>query len=201
MPFGLSNAAQTFQRFIDTVLRGLNFCYAYLDDILVASQDEKEHREHLEQLFAIRLDQYGMVVNPTKCVFAKSEIIFLGYTVDENGTKPLAEKIKAILDFPKPDTVRQLRRFLGMMNFYRRFIPKTANMQAPLKLLKGRKLEHNAPIQWFAEADTAFQALKDVLLNAALLAHPSNRANLAIMVDASDFAIGATLQQQEEGAW
>ena len=74
MPFGLSNAAQTFQKFIDTVLRGL----AYLDDILVAFQDEKEHRKHLEQLFA-RLDQYGVVVNPTKCVFAQTEIKFLGY--------------------------------------------------------------------------------------------------------------------------
>ena len=127
-------------------------------------------------------------------VFAKNEIRFLGYTVDEHGTKPLAEKVKAILDFPKLDTVRQLRRFLGMMNFYRRFIPRAANLQAPLiQLLKGRKLKRNAPIQWFAEADTAFQALKDALANAALLAHPSNCANLAIMVDASDFALGATL--------
>ena len=89
-----------------------------------------------------------------------------------------------------------------MMNFYRRFILKAANLQAPLnQLLKGRKLKRNAPIQWFAEADRAFEALKDTLSNAALLAHPSNRANLAIMVDASDFALGATLQQQEEGAW
>ena len=73
MPFGLSNAAQTFQRFIDTALRGLDFCYAYLDDILVTSQDEAEHREHLKRLFA-RLDEYGMLVNPSKCVFAKNEV-------------------------------------------------------------------------------------------------------------------------------
>ena len=127
MPFRLSNAAQTFQRFIDIVLRGLDFCYAYLDDILVVSQDGKEHREHLEQLFA-QFDQYGMVVKPTKCIFAQTEIRFLGYTVD--GTKPLAEKIKAILDFPKPDTVKQLRRFLGMVNFYRRLPrPQTCKLR------------------------------------------------------------------------
>ena len=88
------------------------------------------------------------------------------------------------------------------MNFCRRFIPKAANLQVPLnQLLKGQKLKRNAPIQWFAEADTAFQVLKDALSNAALLAHPSNRANLVIMVDASDFAIEAILQQQEEDAW
>ena len=110
-----------------------------------------------------------------------------------NGTKPLAEKLEAI---------KQLRRFLGMMNFYRRFIPKAASLEVPLNhLLKGRKLRSDAPIQWSTEAETAFQALKDALSNAALLAHPSSRSKLAIMVDASDFAMGATLQQQEEGAW
>ena len=201
MPFGLSNAAQTFQRFIDTVLRGLDFCYAYLDDILVASQDETEHREHLKRLFA-RLNEFGMTINPSKCTFAKGEVQFLGYTVNGNGTKPLAEKVEAIIKFPKPTDVRQLRRFLGMMNFYRRFIPKAASLQVPLNhLLKGRKLKGNAPIQWSTAAETAFQALKDALSNAALLAHPSSRSKLAIMVDASDFAMGATLQQQEEGAW
>ena len=86
MPFGLSNAVQTFQKFINTALRGLDFYYAYLD-ILVASQDETEHREHLKQLFA-RLDQYVMIVNSTKCVFVKSEVQFLRYTVNGEGTKP-----------------------------------------------------------------------------------------------------------------
>ena len=115
--------------------------------------------------------------------------------MNENGTKLLAEKVKAIIDFPKPATVKQLRRFLGMMNFYRRFIGEAARLQIPLNLLlKGRKLKSNSPIQWSAEADTAFRALKDALSNAALLTHPSDRANLAIIVDAFDFAIGATMQ-------
>ena len=201
MPFGLSNTAQTFQRCIDTVLRGLDFCYAYLDDILVISQDETEHREHLKRLFA-RLDEYGMTINPSKYTFAKREVQFLGYTVNGNGTKPLAEKVEAILEFPKPTTVKQLRRFLGMVNFYRRFISKTASLQVLLNhLLEGRKLRSDAPIQWSTEAETAFHALKNALSNAALLAHPSSRSKLAIVVDASDFAMGATLQQQEEGAW
>ena len=98
--------------------------------------------------------------------------------------------------------MKQLRRFLGMINFYQRFIAMAAELQIPLnQLLKSRKLESNAPIQWSAEAETTFQALKDALSNAALLTHPSNRANLAIMVDASDYTIGATLQRLEEGVW
>lgn len=201
MPFGLRNAAQTFQRFIDTVLRGLEFCYAYLDDILIASENELEHKEHLRQLFS-RLEQYGIVINPSKCVFAANSVKFLGYAVDANGTKPLPDKVKPIIEFPKPKTIKQLRRFLGMLNFYRRFIPDAAVIQAPVNsLLKGKKLKNNTPVQWTIEAETAFEKLKTALAEAALLAHPSRNSKLAIMVDASDFALGATLQQREGNLW
>lgn len=201
MPFGLRNAAQTFQRFIDSVVRGLDFCYVYLDDILVASRDETEHEDHIKQLFS-RLNQYGVIINPSKCVFAAAEVKFLGYIVNKEGTRPLADKVKAIVDFPRPEVVKQLRRFLGMINFYRRFIPNAASVQSPLnRLLCGRKVKGNAPIEWSTDAEKAFQASKEALANAALLAHPSGHAHLAIMVDASDFALGATLQQREEGSW
>lgn len=201
MPFGLRNAAQTFQRFIDTVLRGLDFCYAYLDDILIASENETEHVEHLRQLFE-RLDQYGIMVNPTKCVFAKSELKFLGYSVSEQGTKPLQEKVQAIREFPKPKQIKQLRRFLGMVNFYRRFIPKAAVLQSPLnKLLKGKKLKGDTPVSWFKEAEEAFENLKTALCNATILTHPAKDSTLSVMVDASDYAIGATLQQREGDLW
>ncbi|XP_076384356.1 uncharacterized protein LOC117225084 [Megalopta genalis] len=201
MPFGLKNAAQTFQRFMDTVIRGLDFCYAYLDDILVASGNETEHRDHLRTLFS-RLQEYGIVVNPSKCVFAESVVRFLGYEVSAEGTRPLAEKVKAIHEYPKPATVKQLRGFLGMVNFYRRFIPGAATLQAPLNLLlRGRKLKGNTPVQWTSEAESALENLKTALANATLLAHPSNDSRLSIMVDASDFALGATLQQWQGGSW
>lgn len=201
MPFGLRNAAQTFQRFIDTVLRGLDFCYAYLDDILVASKNESEHRKHVRQLFS-RLNQFGIVINPTKCVFAANEVKFLGYMVNSQGIRPLPDKVQAIVNFVKPKTVRQLRRFLGMINFYRRFIPGAAALQTPLnQLLKGRKLKSNAPLIWSAETETALEKLKTALANATLLSHPDNSSQLAIMVDASDYAIGATLQQRKEDSW
>ncbi|KMQ94112.1 gag pol polyprotein [Lasius niger] len=125
MPFGLSNAAQTFQRFINKVLHGLDFCYAYIDDILVASTNQQKHGKHLQQLFS-RLDEYGVKINPTKCVFGAKWVKFLGYHVSAKGTKPIPEKIKAIQNFPKPVNAKQLRQFLGTINFYRRFIPGKA---------------------------------------------------------------------------
>jgi len=129
MSFGLRNAAQTFQRFIDEVIRGLDFCYAYIDDILVASKSEEEHLQHLRILFN-RLQEYGVVINPMKCIIGQSEIKFLGYLVTPKGTQPLPARVQTIQDFPLPKTAKELRRFLGMLNFYRRFIPEAAKAQA-----------------------------------------------------------------------
>jgi hypothetical protein len=128
MSFGLRNAAQTFQRFMDEVLRGLDFCFAYLDDILVYSRSLEEHERHLRVLFG-RLHTYRIVINPTKCVFRVTEVTFLGYKVrvTAEGSRPLAERVVHL-----PQTVSQLRRFLGMLNFYRLFLPHAAAHQAPL---------------------------------------------------------------------
>ena len=130
MPFGLRNAAQTCQRFVDQVTHGLDFVYAYIDDFLIASATEAEHKEHLKQLFN-RLNQYD-VINSAKCVFGAEEIIFLGYTVNKDGIKPVAERVEATRNFPKPNVIRTFRKFLDMVNFYRRFIPDAAKVMTPL---------------------------------------------------------------------
>lgn len=201
MPFGLRNAAQTFQRFIDSVLRGLDCCHAYLDDILICSRDEHEHEQHLEAVFN-RLNEAGIVINPNKCVFGKPEVTFLGHLVSKSGIQPTSDKVEAIRTFPKPDTVKKLRGFLGMINFYRRFLPGTATTQQPLNdLLKGPKKKGNAPITWTEAADTAFVKVRDSLASATLLTHPKPGAPLAVTVDASDFALGAVLQQLIENEW
>lgn len=101
-----------------------------------------------------------------------------------------------------PSTVKQLRRFLGMINFYRRFMPRVASIQAPLnELLKGPNRRGDAPLIWTPETKVAFSELKHALANAAILAHPSIHSHLAIMVDASNFAMGATLQQRQGNSW
>lgn len=200
MTFGLRNAAQTFQRFIDEVLQGLDFVYAYIDDILIASASLDEHMGHL-RVVCERLKQYGLVINPSKCVFGQPQIEFLGYLVSGAGTQPLPEKVEAIRSFKLPDTVKKLRGFLGMINFYRRFIPKAAAVQAPLNNLLQGNVKGNAPVPWTPEAIKAFDACKDSLAEATLLAHPKRDAPLAIFSDASDFAVGAALQQKVNGHW
>ncbi|XP_076764840.1 uncharacterized protein LOC143431789 [Xylocopa sonorina] len=128
------------------------------------------------QVFA-PLQQYGVVINPTKCVFAATEVEFLGYMVNSQGTKPLPDKVEAIIKFLKPTIVKQLRGFLGMVNFYRRFIPNAAVLQAALnKLLTGKKLKSTTPITWTKETESALENLKTALAKATLLAHPANNA-------------------------
>lgn len=201
MTFGLRNAAQSFQRFVDEMLRGLDaFVYGYIDDFLVFSPDPSSHDAHLREVFT-RLREYGMVVNTAKCELGKSEVTFLGYSISAQGTKPLPEKVEAINNFPIPKTVRELRRFLGMINFYRRFIPNAAKYQSSLNTLLSGSVKGSHPVH-FAEAEQqAFDACKQSLCQAALLAHPNTEAKLALVTDASDTAIGAVLQQLSHASW
>lgn len=211
MQFGLCNASATFQRFIDDVLRGLHFVYAFVDDILVASKTEEEHVEHLRILFN-RLQEYGLSLKPSKCTFGVPTIAFLGYKVSEFGIEPLTDRVECILKFPTPDTLTQLRRFLGLFNFYRRFVPKAACILAPLnKLLEGitnqkksKRHTHNTSretLQWTEAAEQAFNDAKRSLADATLLRHPIPGADLSLWVDASDFAVGGSLMQKNGNHW
>ena len=131
MQFGLRNAVQAFQRFIDQVLRGLHFSYAYIEDLLIASHSSEEHlRQVLE-----RLQFHGLLINPAKCVFGASELEFLGHHVSSQSIRPLEQKVRAVRDFPQPTSRRQLRTFLGMINFYHLFLPHGAEILRPLNEL------------------------------------------------------------------
>ena len=200
MPFGLRNAVQTFQRFIDQVLRGLHFCYAYIDDLLIASSSAEEHQQHLRAVFQ-RLSDYGVLVNPSKCHFGVSSLQFLGHQVDACGIRPLNEKVQAVREFPLPPTQRRLREFLGMINFYHRFIPHAADLLQPLNKLLDSPQHGNRAIAWTDSAIDTFNATKAALAGAALLTHPQPDAPLAIMSDASYVAVGAVLQQEINGQW
>lgn len=210
MQFGLCNASSTFQRFIDEVTRGLPFVYAFIDDILVASKSPEEHLQHLKILFE-RLHDYGLSLKPSKCVFGVASIDFLGFTVSENGIAPLQERVHAIKNFPLPTTISQLRRFLGMYNFYRRFLPKAAQTLAPLnQFLEGKRNNKKSnrvskktdiKLEWSDEALNAFSEAKNALASATLLRHPIPGGTLSIWVDASDFAVGGTLMQLTSIGW
>jgi hypothetical protein len=134
MPFGLRNAGQSFQRFIDSLFRDLDYVYAYLDDILIASNSKKTHERHVHTVLQ-RLSQAGLVLNVSKCEYAQNEVTFLGHRVNESGIAPTHERVEAIVDFPRPTDVKGLRRFLGMVNFYRRTVPYAAEYQQRLQTL------------------------------------------------------------------
>lgn len=202
LSFGLRNAAQSFQRFMDhTVLKGLDFVFCYIDDIIIASSDEVEHRQHLEQVFE-RFNRLGLTINLGKSEFGKKKINFLGFEVSTHGIQPMPEKVEAISNYPKPKTVDELRRFLGMINFYRAHIPEGITYQIPLnKLLPTSKRRDKTSIQWNPEADEAFEQCKRSLQNAARLAFPLADAQLAIMADASCNRIAGVLQQHKNNTW
>jgi hypothetical protein len=118
MPFSLRNAGNTFQRMMDRILAGLDFCFWYLDDVIVASPSHQQHLLHLEQLFT-HLQAHGLVINLEKFSFAASNVTFLGHEVSAAGAKPLQSHVEAIDSFPLPGTFKQLQAFLGLVNFYR----------------------------------------------------------------------------------
>lgn len=193
--FGLCNAAQSFQRFMNEILGDLKFCYVYLDDILIFSKTQSEHELHIRTVFE-RLQSYGLTVNVSKCVFGVFEISFLGHLISKDGIRPLPSKVEPIINYPRPKTIKELRRFLGLLNFFRRFLPRVAHTQTALnEYLRGSRKNDNREIQWTELAETEFVNCKKLLSNAALLAHPKPDAELVLHVDASDFAIGGALFQ------
>jgi hypothetical protein len=201
MSFGLRNAAQTFQRFMDDTLRGLDFCFAYLDDILVFSRSLEEDEQHLRTLFN-QLQRYGIIINPAKCVFRAPEVTFLGYKVSAEGSQPLEERVTHLQDCAPPKTASQLRRFLGIVNFYRRFLSNAAATQAPLHdVLSGPRVKGSHPIAWTPELLKAFEECKASLSRATLLAHPDPSAPLVLATDATTSATGTVLQQRVEITW
>lgn len=201
MSFGLRNAPSTFQRFINEVLIGLDFVFPYLDDILIASKSEEEHKIHLN-LVLERLNKYGLRINLSKSKIATNQLEFLGYLITEDGSKPLPEKVEIIKNYKLPETIQELRSFLGLLNFYRRYLKKAAENQAILhEYLKGAKKNDRRKVQWTEEAKRKFDDCKNELINATLLSFPDMKAPLALFTDASDQALGGVVQQYENTSW
>ena len=198
MPFGLRNAGQTFQRMMDSVLAELSFCFCYLDDVLVASPDHSSHQQHLNTVLQ-RLQQHGLVLNAEKCQLGVSELDYLGHHVSATGIRPIVSRVEVIEKFPKPRTVRQMQTFLGMINFYRRFLPGAARVLKPLTdSLQGSP---KGEVTWTEEMEKAFAASKASICKCVELAHPEATAQLALAVDASETHCGAVLQQHMVGGW
>ena len=211
MNFGLCSASQTFQRFLDEALRDLSAptseggsrpvtFFNYIDDILIASDDDEQHLEDMRALFT-RLTHHGLKINPLKCELGASQLDFLGHRITSEGIAPLPEKVKAIQDFQRPEKAKGLRRFLGMLNFYRRFLPRAASTLAPLyaKLAGIASSKKNPTLSWTSEEIEAFERSKSLLAEATMLSHPIPGTEMCIACDASNTAVAAVLQQTVNG--
>jgi len=157
MSFGLRNAAQTFQRFMDEILKDLDFCFAYIDDIHVFSRSPQEHDQHFRTLFT-QLQTYGILLNHSKCVFRVPEISFLGYKISSMSSQSLPERVADLqaCSLPRPSVNST---FLGYVNFHRRFLPHAATIQAPLHdTLSSPKVKGSHPVTW---SDTLVAAVNE----------------------------------------
>jgi hypothetical protein len=195
MSFGLRNAAQSFQRLIHHVLRGLSYVFAYMDDVIIASENDVIHQSHLREVFS-RLSTNNLSININKCLFGQASIEFLGHEVNSEGIKPNPSKVSVLVNYKQPVTVSELKTFLAMLNFYRKFIPKAIDAQIPLlTFLKGNKKNDRTKIEWTTESVDAFNICKKQLIDATMINHPKTNVPLFLACDASDFAAGAAFHQ------
>uniref|UniRef100_A0A1A8GVS8 Gypsy retrotransposon integrase-like protein 1 n=2 Tax=Nothobranchius korthausae TaxID=1143690 RepID=A0A1A8GVS8_9TELE len=195
MPFGMRNAPATFQRLINTVIADLEHCHAYLDDIVVHTSTWDEHIATLKELFS-RLDDANLTINLAKTEFVRATVTYLGKEVGQGSVRMLRDKILAIKEFPTPTTRRELRRFVGMVGYYRCFCKNFAVVASPLTDL----LSPQVPFKWTTAAQGAFENCKLLLSTAPVLQAPDVTRPFKLEIDASDVGMGAVLLQEDAAA-
>ena len=195
MPFGLANAPATFQRTMDVLLTGLNWkmCLVYIDDIMVFSGTFDEHLQHLREVFE-RLRQSNFTIKLSKCYFGKSEAQYLGHIVSQDGVKPDPVKIAAVESFSVPQTLTDVRSFLGIVNYYHRFVPDLGTLAEPLYYL----MKKNVHFSWNEQCQAAFEKIKVLLVSSPTLRFPDFTREFIICCDASDVGLGVVLSQVDE---
>ncbi len=195
MPFGLANSPSVFQSFMNDIFRDMldRRVLVYIDDILVFSDSFDEHIQHVRAVLR-RLMQHQLYIKAEKCEFHQTQVAFLGYVISQEGVTMDDNKVKAVVNWPQPRTLKELQRFLGFANFYRRFIRNFSSVAAPLTSLTKRS---TSQLSWSTEAKQAFQELKDRFTSAPILHHPDPSHPFIIEVDASSTGIGAILSQRQ----
>ncbi|XP_042320340.1 uncharacterized protein LOC121929090 [Sceloporus undulatus] len=194
LPFGLRNAPATFQRLVDSLLRGCgDFAVAYLDDIAIFSDSWEDHLKHLETVFQ-RIQEAGLTIKAKKCQFVLERVTYLGHEVGQGTITPLQAKVEVIQDWPRPKSRKQVQSFLGLSGYYRRFVPHYSQIAAPLTDLTGSKKPKI--VKWTEGCQEAFDTLKRALTSDPVLMAPDFDKPFTIATDASDRGIGAVLMQE-----
>ena len=204
MPFGLSNAPATFQTMMNARLQPylMKFCVVYLDDILIFSRTREEHYEHITKILEV-LEREELYAKPNKCIFAQEQLEFCGHIVGRGTVVPVPQKVKVVEDWPQPRNVHEVRQFLGLATYYRRYVRDFARIAAPLhELLKETdeelKKKRFRPIKWTPACNVAFKDLKRALTANPVLTQPDPTKPYIIETDASEWAVGYVLLQVGE---
>lgn len=195
MPFGLCNAPATFERRMEQILSGLNrdLCLAYLDDIIVTGKSFIEHIDNLKKVFD-RLKEGNLELNPGKYQLFCKEVKFLRHIFSTNGISTDPEKVQAVRKWPTPRTVKEVRSFLGLCSYYRKFIKDFAEITNPLHQLTEKRNQ----FLWTEKCGGAFSCLKEKLVTSTILAYPREEALFVLDTDACDVGIGAVLSQIQD---
>ena len=189
VPFGLAQALAYFQKLINDVC---NFAMGYLDDIIIYSRSEKEHLEHLEEIF-IRLKAAGLKLKLEKCCFFKKHIQYLGHLISADGIQPLPEELESIAKMPAPKNPKEVKQFLGLVGYYRKFVPRFADISRVLTHLTKKEFK------WTPECENSFRILKEFLQQAPILRYTDPQASYTLYTDASKYIYVGVLTQHNEG--
>ncbi|MCP4487896.1 MAG: DDE-type integrase/transposase/recombinase [Gammaproteobacteria bacterium] len=191
LAFGMNNGPSTFQRLMGNVIKGLDGILCYIDDIIIFSTTWEEHLENLEALLK-RLQEHNLKLKPEKCTFGAPEVNYLGHVVNKEGIRPDSSKLKAISKYPVPTDLTAVRKYLGLVGYYRRFVPHFSTIAAPLYQL----MQKHVKFVWTKECQHAFEALRDKLCEAPVLILPDYNKPFTLYCDASNVGVGSVLCQE-----
>ena len=192
MPFGLCNAPSTFQRCMELILNGLQWktLLIYLDDVIIYSDTIESHLKQLD-LVLTRLREAGLKLKPSKCDLIKSSVLYLGHVVSKDGLQPNPKIVDSVLKWKVPQNVKETQQFLGLCNYYRRFIKNFSKIAAPLHQLTHK----NTSFLWTKETEESFERLKTLLCSSPILGYPQSEGQYILDTDASDIGVGGVLSQ------
>ncbi|XP_056132701.1 uncharacterized protein K02A2.6-like, partial [Lampris incognitus] len=188
LSYGVSSAPSMFQNVMDQILQGLEHVTCFLDDILVTGRTREEHLRNLDEVLR-RLESYGVRVKRAKCDFMQEKVEYLGHLIDKEGLHPTETKVAAIVNAPQPTNVTELRSFLGLLNYYGRFMRDLSTVLQPLHQLLKKEVEW----KWTPECAAAFKAAKEQLVKSSVVVHYDTQKPLRLACDASPYGIGAVM--------
>ena len=192
-PFGLTQAPAYFQRLINKVIKGLPFAFGYLDDVLIHNPDIKSHLQHMK-ILSQGLREADLKLKNSNCNYFKTHVQYLGHLVSGKGIKPLPEKLESVKKMPAPTTPKEIKQFLGLVGYYRKFIPRFADIARPMTNLT----KQDVSFEWTLQHQASFEMLKDALITSPILKYPDPNKPYTLFTDASKYAWACVLTQEHE---